>query len=235
MEKNVYHITEKDQYMPPSSMDLITIADAVGSRLMNMFTGMENIKIAYPDSTSRVDSFINSSIVPINNKIKSFIETEIPKLETITNAKYKGNKSSYKDLGYSVKTVKDKATLEVLLKLKELEKETSDAEKKADEIKKSMSNEYQGSVVSKSLEDSVQAILNKVTSGIIAQAEQNIRKKKRGDIIAGTTDPNDLSASGAAGTANASGSSTKSNASTSNKRKNIANISSYLAKKYKIE
>jgi len=231
MKKNVYHITEKDQYMPPSPMDLITIADSVGSRMLNIFTSMENIKIAYPDSAAKIDSFINSSIVPINNKIKPLIETEIPKLETITNSKYKGDKSTYKDLGYSVKTVKDKSILDMLLKLKALEKEASEVEKKAEEIKKSTYDEYQGSVASKAFEDSVQAILDKVRSGIVKQAEQNIRQKKRGDIIAGTTDVNDISASRAAGTSNASNSAT----STSNRRKNIANISSYLARKYKTE
>jgi hypothetical protein len=228
MEKNVYHITEKDQYMPPSSMDLITIADAVGTRLMNMYNEMENIRVAYPDSTSKIDSFINSSIVPINDKIKSLIVTEIPKLEKITTSKYKGDTSAYKDLGYSVKTVKDKATLEILLKLKGMEKETVELEKKAEEIKTSTNTEYQGSAESKSFEDSVQVILDKVRAGILKQAEQNIRKKKRGDIIAGTTDVNDITASRAAGTSGTP----KSTASTPKKRKNIEDISTYLAKKY---
>lgn len=228
MEKNVYHITERDQYMPPSSMDLITIADTVGTRLMNMYNEMENIKVAYPDSTSKIDSFINSSIIPVNDKIKSLIVTEIPKLEKITTSKYKGDTSAYKDLGYTVKTIKDKATLEILLKLKGMEKETAELEKKAEEIKTSTNTEYQGAAVSKAFEDSVQVILDKIRAGILKQAEQNIRKKKRGDIIAGTTDLGDVTASRAAGTATK-----KSTASTPKKRKNIEDISDYLAKKYK--
>jgi hypothetical protein len=229
MRKNVYHITEKDQYMPPSSMGLITIADTLGTRLMNIYTEMENIKVAYPDSATKVDSFINSSLIPINDKIKSLIVTEIPKLETISTSKYKGDTSAYKDLGYSVKTVKDKSTLDILLKLRGLEKETSELQKKAEGFKSSVGSEYQGSTASKAFEDSVKAIIDKVRAGIVKQAEQNIRKKKRGDIIAGTTDINDISKSNAAGTATK-----KSTVSTTKKRKNISNISSYLARKYKI-
>lgn len=229
MQKNVHHITEKNQYMPPSSMDLITIADAVGTRLMNMYNEMENIKVAYPNSASEANSFMDSSIIPVNDKIKSLIVTEIPKLEKITTSKYKGDTSSYEGLGYSVKTIKDKATLDILLKLKGLEKEVSDLEKKAEGIKNSVNAEYQGSTVTKNFEDSVQSILDKVRSGILKQAEQNIRNKKRGDIIAGTTDLKDVSGSKATGTSGVS----KSNVSTTRKRKNIEDISDYLAKKYK--
>ena len=228
MEKNVYHITEKDQYMPPSSMDLITIADTIGTRLLNMYNEMESIKVSYPESAATIDSFINTSIIPLNDKIKSSIQVEIPKLETITTSKYKGDTSAYKDLGYSVKTVKDKATLDILLKLKKLEKETTGLEEKAEGIRSSISSQYQGSQSTKAFEDSVQAIINKVRDGIEKQAERNIRDKKRGDIIAGTTDIKDVSASKAAGTTGS-----KSNSSTPRRRKNIEDLSAYLAKKYK--
>lgn len=225
MGKNVYHITEKDMYLPPSSMSLITIADTIGTRLMNMYNEMENIKVSYPESGSEVDSFINLSIIPLNDKIKNLIQTEIPKLETITTSRYKGDTSAYKDLGYSVRSIKDKSTLDILLKLKKLEKEATDLEKKAEGIKTSINSEYQGSQSTKALEDSVLAIINKVRDGIVKQAELNIRYKKRGDIIAGTTDVNDASASRAAGVP-------KSNASSIRKRKTIDDISAYLAKKY---
>ena len=231
MEKNVYHITEKDQYMPPSSMDLITIADTIGTKLLNIYTQMGNIKVVYPDSANKIDSFINSSIIPLNDKIKAMITTEIPELEKLSNSVYKGDKDAYKDLGYKVSTVKEKAILDTLIKIKGLDKNATELQKKAEEIKTSMNKEYQGSTASKAFEDSAQAIIDKVRQGINDQAEQNIRSKKRGDIIAGTTDVNDASASRAAGTSNSG--SVKSTTSTAKKRKNIEDISDYLAKKYK--
>lgn len=228
MGKNVYHITEQDQYMPPSSMDLISIADAIGTRLMNIYNEMENIKVAYPESASKSKTFIDSSILPLNDKIKSVIQTEIPKLETITVSPYKGDTSAYKDLGYSIKTVKDKSTLDLLLKLKGFEKEVSDLEKKSGEIKSSVNSAYQASDVTKSYEDSVKAIIDKVRTGIEKQAELNIRNKKRGDVIAGTTDINSLKGTRAAGTTGP----TKQEADAIKKKKNVDDISAYLAKKY---
>jgi len=228
MGKNVYHITEKDQYMPPSSMGLISIADAIGTRLMNMYNEMENLKVSYPDSESKTTSFIDSSILPLNDKIKSVIQTEIPKLETLTVSKYTGDTSTYKDLGYLVKTIKDKATVDLLLKLKGFEKQVSDLEKKSEEIKSSISSLHKGSDASKSYEDAVKAIIDKVRAGIEKQAEQNIRNKKRGDIIAGTTDVNSVKGSRASGTEG----STSNEVIALKKKKNIDNISSYLAKKY---
>jgi hypothetical protein len=229
MGKNVYHITEKDQYMPPSSMDLITIADAIGTRLMNVYNEIENIKVAYPQDSSKYTSFIDSSILPLNDKIKSIIQTEIPKLETVSVSKYRGDTSAYKDLGYLVNTVKDKATLDLLLKLKEFEKEVSEIEKKSEGIKASVNSAYQASDATKSYEDAVKAIIDKVRAGIEKQAEQNIRNKKRGDIIAGTTDLNSVKGSRAAGTTGP----TKDEAAALKKKKNIDDISAYLAKKYK--
>jgi len=234
MEKNVYHITEKDQYMPPSSMDLITIADTIGTKLMNIYTQMGNIKVVYPDSANQIDSFINSSIVPLNDKIKSMITTEIPGLEKLTNSVYKGDKGDYKDLGYKVKTVKEKAIVDALIKIKGLDKNATDLQKKAEEIKTSMNTKYQGSTAAKAFEDSAQSIIDKVREGIETQAEQNIRSKKRGDIIAGTTDVKDMSASKAAGTSGNAGTSGsgKSATSSARKRKNVQDLSDYLAKKY---
>jgi hypothetical protein len=234
MEKNVYHITEKDQYMPPSSMDLITIADTIGTKLMNVYNQMGNIKSVYPGSADKIDAFINSSIIPLNDKIKALILTEIPELEKLSNSVYKGDKGTYRDLGYKVSTVKEKAIVDMLLKIKGLDKNAAEIQKKAEEIKSSMNKEYQGSTAAKSFEDSAQAIIDKVRKGIEDQAEQNIRDKKRGDVIPGTTDVNDMSASRAAGTAGTSGTSgaSKSTASSARKRKNIQDISDYLAKKY---
>jgi hypothetical protein len=229
MGKKVYHITEKDQYMPPSSMDLITIADAIGTRLMNMYNEIDNIKVSYPDTASKCSSFIDSSILPLNDKIKSIIQTEIPKLETISVSKYNGDTSAYKDLGYLVNTVKDKSTLDLLLKLKGFEKEVTELEKKSGEIKSSVSSLYQGSDASKSYEDAVKVIIDKVRAGIEKQAEQNIRNKKRGDIIAGTTDLNSMKGSRAAGTTGPS----KEESVALKKKKNIEDLSTYLAKKYK--
>jgi hypothetical protein len=224
MSKKVYHITEQDKYMPPSSMDLITIADTSGTRLMNMYNELENIKVSYPASSSKIDPFVTSSIIPINDKIKSLIQKEIPELETKTSSKYKGDTSAYSDLGYVVKTIKDKATVDILIRLKTIDKEVTELQKKVDSLKSSISTEYQGSEDSKSFEDSVKKIIDKVRAGIVKQAEQNIRNKKRGDIIAGTTDLGSTKGSGAA--------STGSPAITINKKKNIDGISAYLAKKY---
>jgi hypothetical protein len=232
MGKNVYYITEKDQYMPPSSMDLITIADTIGTKLMNIYNQMGNIKIVYPGSADKIDSFINSSIIPLNDKIKALITTEIPGLEKLTNSVYKGDKGDYKDLGYKVKTVKEKAIVDLLLKIKGLDKNATEIQKKAEEIKTSMNTTYQGSTAAKSFEDSAQEIINKVREGIEKQAEENIREKKRGDIVAGTTDLKDMSGSRAAGTSGTSGSS-KSTTSSSRKRKSVQDLSDYLAKKYK--
>lgn len=237
MEKNVYHITEKDQYMPPSSMDLITIADTIGTKLMNIYTQMGNIKVVYPNSASQIDSFINSSIIPLYDKIKNLISKEIPDLEKLSNSVYKGDKKTYKDLGYRVKTVKEKAIVDTLLKIKGLDKDATNLQKKAEEIRNSMNKEYQGSTASKAFEDSAQAIIDAVRKGIETQAEQNIRDKKRGDIIPGTTDVKDMSASRAPGTAGTSGTSGtsgsgKNTTSSARKRKNIQDLSDYLAKKY---
>jgi hypothetical protein len=229
MEKKVYHIAEQAKYMPPSSMGLIAIADSLGSRLLNVYTEMENLKVSYPKSASKIDAFVNSSLIPLNDKIKSLITKEIPNLERITVSKYGGDKSVYKDLGYSVRTVKDKATLDILLELKEIEKQIAGLEEKSKNVQDSVSNEHGESAITKPFIDSVQAILDKVRAGILRQAEQNIRKKKRGDVIAGTTDLKDVSGSKAAGTATPP----KSTESTPKKRKNIEDISAYLAKKYK--
>ena len=215
--------------MPPSSMGLIAIADSIGTRLMNMYNEMENIKVAYPNSATKSSSFIDSSILPLNDKIKSVILTEIPKLETISVSKYKGDTSAYKDLGYSVITIKDKATMDLLLKLKGFEKEVADLEKKSEEIKSSVNSAYKVSDASKPYEDAVKVIIDKVRSGIEKQADQNIRNKKRGDIIAGTTDLNSMKGSRAAGTTGPS----KEEAVALKRKKNIDDISAYLAKKYR--
>ena len=229
MEKNVYHITEKDMYMPPSSMDLITIADTAGTRLMNMYNDLENIKVSYPDSSSKVETVINSSIVPLNDRIKNLIQVEIPKLESKSSSKYKGDTSVYKDMGYKVRTIKDKSTVDTLLRLKKIDKEVVELQNKVDSLKSSISTEYQGSTASKVYEDSVKKIIDKVRAGIVKQAEQNIRSKKRGDIIAGTTSldsPKDSRAAGVKPTP-------KPETTTMRKKKNIDDISAYLAKKYK--
>ncbi len=159
-------VKESKKYENPTESDLLRMADASGSKLMNMYNVMENLKSAYPESSVEIDSFINSFIIPNVDKIRSFIQNEIPKV------------SGSSAVGFYKKLQNFDKTIDSLIP-------------KHQELRNKIVKTYQPISAAKEFEDSAMLIINRVRNGIIQQAENNSRWTKSGDVVAGTTNIND--------------------------------------------
>lgn len=159
-------VKEAVKYADPTETDLLRMADASGNKLMNMYNVMDNLKAAYPESSAEIDSFVNTFIIPNVDKVKSFIQVEIPK-------------------------VSGSATVGFYKKLQNFDKTIDSLIPKSQELKNKIVKTYQPIAAAKEFEDSAMAIITKVRNGILRQAENNARWTKAGDVVAGTTDITD--------------------------------------------
>lgn len=164
-------VKESASYASPTQEDLLRTADSIGTKLMNMYDVLDNLKGSFPESGSEIDSFINGSIIPTSDKLKSFIQNEIPKIS-------------------------GSATVGYLKKLQSFDKTVDALIPKYQTLKDKVVKTYQPAAASKEFEDSAMAIILKVRQGIMKQAEMNARWIKSGDVIAGTTDITDPKYSG---------------------------------------
>jgi hypothetical protein len=159
-------IKEGISYVPPTESDLLRTADASGNKLMNMYNVLDNLKTAYPESATEIDTFINGYIIPNVDKVRSFIQTEIPKV------------SGPASVGFMKKLQNFDQTIDALIP-------------KSQELRNKIVKTYQPIAASKEFEDNAMAIILKVRQGILRQAEENARWTKAGDVVAGETDITD--------------------------------------------
>jgi hypothetical protein len=164
-------IKEAMKYSTPTDTDLLRMADASGNKLMNMYNVMDNLKAAYPESSSEIDGFVTTFILPGIDKVRSFIQNEIPK-------------------------VSGSAAVGFLKKLENFDKTIDALIPKSQDLKNKIVKTYQPIAAAKEFEDSASSIINKVRDGILQQAENNARWIKTGDVVAGTTDIKDPKYSG---------------------------------------
>ena len=159
-------IKEGVKYLNPTESDLLRTADASGNKLMNMYNVLDNLKTAYPESATEIDAFINSSIIPNVDKVRSFIQVDIPKV------------SGPATVGFMKKLQAFDQTIDALIP-------------RSQELRNRIVKTYQPMSASKEFEDHAMAIILKVREGIMKQAEQNARWVKSGDVVAGQTDITD--------------------------------------------
>ena len=209
-------VKESKKYADPTQIDLIRVADSTGSKLMNMYNTMDNLKASFPDSSSQIDSFVNSSIIPNLDKVKSFIEVEIPKV--------RGSAS----VGFLKKLQNFDASVEALLP-------------KMNDIRRKIINEYGAISSAKEFEDSASKIISDVKSGILKQAETNARWVKSGDVIAGSTDitdpkySKDAQVKSAGSSSSGSSSQTQQTVQTQSRQKKVDDLTDFLSKKYSLK
>ena len=197
-------LTEKQRFLPPSSQDLLRLADSIGAKLLNMYEMLDNLTIAYPDSQNQVISFQDTYIVPNVNKVKSIIQNDIP------NVGEKAAEGYYK-------------------KLQAFDNEVTALIPKVDALKRSLVSIYQPIAAAAEFENSAQNIIDKVRQGILRQAENNVRRKKSADIVVGTTAINDPNYSGDAQSAKK-----KKEEEVAKKKRNVDDLSAWISKKYSL-
>jgi hypothetical protein len=156
-------IQEGVKYLLPTESDLLRTADSSGNKLMNMYNVLDNLKTAYPDSSTEIDSFLNTYIIPNVDKVRSFMQNEIPKV------------SGAASVGFMKKLQNFDQTIDALIP-------------RTQELRDKIVKTYQPIAASKEFEDSAMAIILKVRQGIMRQAEENARWTKMGDVVAGETD-----------------------------------------------
>lgn len=204
LQESQNFIAERQEFVPPTVQDLLRLADSIGAKLLNMYDMLDNLAVAYPDSKNEVISFQDTYIVPNVNKVKNIMQNDIPNIgERAAEGYYK--------------------------KLQKFDAEITALNPKADALRQKLVATYQPIAAASEFENSAQNIIDKVREGILKQAETNVRRKKSTDMIAGTTDINDLRYSGDAQVKSAEGEAAKKVAQ---KKKNIDDLSDFLAKKY---
>jgi hypothetical protein len=197
-------LIEKQRFIPPSSQDLLRLADSIGAKLLNMYDMLDNLTVAYPDSKNQVISFQDTYIVPNVNKVKSIMQNDIP------NVGEKAAEGYYK-------------------KLQAFDNEVASLIPKADTLRQKLVSTYQPIAAAAEFERSAQNIIDKVREGILRQAENNIRRKKSTDVVAGTTDINDPNYSGDAQSAKK-----KKEDKDVKRKRTLDDLSAFLSKKYSI-
>ena len=207
-QKNPNPVTEGQRYLPPSQSDLMVLADSIGAKLLNMYSLLDNLRTAYPESEAEIDSFLNSSVTPNVDKIRKIIETDIPNV---------GEKAA---AGYMKKLTDFDATISALIP-------------RAEALKDKVTKSFQPIAASREFEDSAQGIIDKVREGIMKQAESNARKRKAGDVVAGATDIIDPRNSGDAQVAGSTTAKAAEASKLQRKKQNVDDLSNFLAKKYK--
>lgn len=164
-------VKEAMKYVPPTDVDLLRMADSSGNKLKTMYDMLSGLKTAYPKSATEIDTFINGTIIPYVDKVRNFIEVEIPK-------------------------VSGPAAEGFLKKLQSFDKTVDSLIPKVEALRSKIVNAYQPLAAAKEFEDSAMAIISRVRQGIMKQAEMNARRVKAGDVVAGTTDISDPKYSG---------------------------------------
>lgn len=173
LTENLSYISEGQKYLPPSQQDLLRLSDSIGSKLLNIYNLLDNLKTAYPESSSEIDLFLNSKIIPNVEKVKKIINEDIPR-------------------------VKGDATIGYMKKLEALDKTVAGYIPQSESLRNKIVKSFQPISASKEFEDSAQKIIDEVRKGILQQAENNARWKKTTDVVAGTTDIKDPKSSGTA-------------------------------------
>jgi hypothetical protein len=197
-------LAEKQRFVPPSPQDLLRLADSIGAKLLNMYEMLDNLIVAYPDSKDQVISFQDSYIVPNVNKVKSIIQNDIP------NVGEKAAEGYYK-------------------KLEAFDNEIASLIPKADALRQKLVSTYQPVAAAAEFEKSAQNIIDEVRQGILRQAENNVRRKKQTDVVAGNTNINDPNYSGDAQSAKK-----KKEVEVAKRKRNIDDLSAWISKKYSI-
>ena len=211
LQENLNPLKEGQRYLPPSQSDLMVLADSIGAKLLNMYSLLDNLKVAYPGSEAEIDSFLNSSVIPNVDKIRAIIQTDIP-------------------------NVGDKATVGYMKKLTDFDASISALIPRSEALKDKIVKTFQPIAASREFEDSAQGIIDKVREGIMKQAESNARKRKSGDVIAGETNIRDPRNSGDAQVAGSTSSKSAEEAnkqqSAARRKQNVDDLSDFLSKKY---
>jgi len=199
-------VSEAQQFVPPSVQDLLRLADSTGAKLLNMYDMLDNLAVAYPDSKNEVISFQDSYIAPNVKKVENIMKNDIPNIgERAAEGYYK--------------------------KLQKFDAEVSSLIPKADALRQKLVATYQPIAAAAEFEDSAQNIIDEVRQGILQQAENNVRRKKTTDVIAGSTDLNDPKYSG---DAQVKAPEVEAARKAEQKKKNIEDLSDFLAKKYSL-
>jgi hypothetical protein len=197
-------LAEGQRFVPPSPQDLLRLADSIGAKLLNMYDMLDNLIAAYPDSKDQVVSFQDSYIIPNVNKVKSIIQNDIP------NVGERAAEGYYK-------------------KLEAFDNEIASLIPKADALRQKLVSTYQPIAAAAEFEKSAQNIIDKVRQGILRQAENNVRRKKQTDVVAGDTDINDPNYSGDAQSAKK-----KKEEKDVKRKRTLDDLSAFLSKKYSI-
>lgn len=204
LQENHSFITERQRFLPPSPQDLLRLADSIGAKLLNMYDMLDRLSISFPESKAEVETFQNSLLGPSIDKVRTAMEKDIPNIgERAAEGYYK--------------------------KLQGLDKEVTALIPRADSLRTKLVSTFQPIAAASEFEDSAQKIIDEVRKGILKQAELNVRRKKATDVIAGTTDLNDVRYSGTPQNGSAA---KKATQEFERKRKNIDSVSDFLAKKY---
>jgi hypothetical protein len=206
-QKNTNPVTEGQRYLPPSQSDLMVLADSIGAKLLNMYSMLDNLKVAYPGSEAEIDSFLNSSVIPNVDKIRAIIQTDIP-------------------------NVGDKATVGYMKKLTDFDASITALIPKSEALKDKIVKTFQPIAASREFEESAQRIIDKVREGILKQSEDYARKKKAGDVVAGETDIRDPRNSGDAQVAGSTPAKSAEAAKSQKRKQNLDDLSDFLSKKY---
>ena len=199
-------IKEATKYVSPSQTDLLRIADSSGNKLKTIYDMLTSLKMAYPKSSSEIDSFINGVIIPQVNKVRNFIEVEIPK-------------------------VSGSASVGFFKKLQSFDNEVDLITPKSEALRSKVINSYQPISASKEFEDSAMKIITRVRQGIMKQAEMNARRIKSGDVVAGTTDISDPKYSG---DAQIKSDSEKAERIERLKKRGVEDLADFLSRKYSL-
>lgn len=206
LQKEPSQVSEAQRFEPPTPQDLLRLADSIGAKLLNMYDMLDNLTVAYPNSKNEVVSFQDSYIVPNVEKVKSIMQNDIP------NVGVKAAEGYYK-------------------KLQNFDAQVTALVPKADALRQKLVATYQPIAAASEFEDSAQKIIDKVREGIMKQAENNVRRKKSTDVIAGTTDVNDPKYSGDPQVQARQEEVAKN---FERKKKNLDDLTGFLSKKYSL-
>ena len=199
-------ILEKEKSQIPTSVDLLRLADSIGSKLLRIYDELEVTKSVFPESSDKIETFINGTVIPAVDEIKNMIQNEIPKVGTEARVGY-------------------------MKKLQSFDKKVNEISSSSQSLRSQMIKSFQVNYASKQYEKSAQEIIDKVKIGIRNQGLQNARWRKSGDVFAGTTDVRDPEYSG---DAQASPQIKRKNIEDlrAKQRKQGQDLAKYLAKKY---
>lgn len=193
----------------PSNIDLLRFADSIGAKLLRIYDDMEATKSAFPESGTKIESFLTSTVIPTVETLKRMIQSEIPNVGTQAAEGY-------------------------MKKLMEFDQKVDSIARTADSYKSEATKNFVPNYASREFEKSAQDIIDKVKEGIEKQGTQNARWKKYGDVFQGTTDINSPEARGDA-QAQPEAKKKAIRALRDKKDEEQKNLAKYLAKKYSVK